>query len=165
VARPNHRNRLGVIADQEQFFRRTKRDLDASIGAVRKDVRAFQVRLALGKDDLQGVIDSIDALQQLAQRKVTETGKANEVRLRDLDSDRVLARLERLFEGHVGRPMEPDVIVQARAEAARRGTDQIPPGYKDADKDSGDPAGDLPDLAPAHDRGQDPWASGRVHHR
>src|SRR5690242_7419530 len=30
-----HRNRLGVIADQQQFFRRTRRDLDASIGAVR----------------------------------------------------------------------------------------------------------------------------------
>jgi hypothetical protein len=91
---------------------------------------------------LQEVTDSIEALQRIVVAKVTETKRANAVRQRDRDSDQVLARLDQLFDGRVGGPMDPDVLVAARAEAARRGRDRIPPGYMDVDKDEGDPAGD-----------------------
>lgn len=137
-----HRNRLEAIAQQEQFFRETRRELDGSIGAVRRRVQAFQARLALSKDDLREIADSIEALQKLIQREVAKAEKANEVRLKDRDSDKVLARLEKLFDNRVGSSMEPGELEEARVEAERRGREKIPPGYKDADKDKGDPAGD-----------------------
>jgi len=45
-------------------------------------------------------------------------------------------------DNRVGGPMEQGELEEARREAARRGREKIPPGYKDADKDKGDPAGD-----------------------
>jgi hypothetical protein len=137
-----HRNRLEVIAQQEQFFRDTRGEVDSSIAALRRKVRAFQTRIALSKDDLLEIDDSIGALQKLITGEVAKAEKANEVRLKDRDSDTVLARLEKLFEDRVGSPMESKELEEAHAEADRRIRHRIPPGYKDADKDTGDPAGD-----------------------
>lgn len=137
-----HRNRLKSIANQERFFRETRTELDNSVDALRRKVTLFQGRLALSKDDLKEIEDNIGALQTLIQGEVTKASKANEVRLKDRDSDKVLARLEKLFDAHVGGPMELGELEEALAEAARRTARRIPPGYMDADKDEGDPAGD-----------------------
>jgi hypothetical protein len=137
-----HRKRLEVIAKQEKFFRDTRSELDGAIGTLRKQVGAFRVRLALSKDELKEIEDSIEALQKLIQGEVTKASKANEVRMKDRDSDKVRARLEKLFANRVGVPMGPGELEEARAEAAKRAAKRIPPGYMDADKVDGDPAGD-----------------------
>jgi len=72
--------------------------------------------------------------------QVTKAEEANEVHLDRRDSDELLTRLEALFDGRVGEPMQPDVLAEARKEAKRRIENKIPPGY--ADKDKADPSGD-----------------------
>jgi PIN like domain len=59
---------------------------------------------------------------------------ANEVRLKDHDLDKVLARLEVLLDGRVGEPMGPKELEDARKEARRRVDAGEPPGYKDRGK-------------------------------
>ena len=49
--------------------------------------------------------------------QVSKAEEANEVHLDRRDSDEVLIRLEALFDGRVGDPMEPDVLAEARKEA------------------------------------------------
>ena len=137
-----HRKRLEIIAKQEKFFGDTRSQLDGAIRALRNQVGAFQKRIAWSKDDLRDIEESIGALQRLLTAEVTKAGNANEVRMKDRDSDKVLARLEKLFDKRVGGPMKPDELQEARKEAERRGREKIPPGYEDADKDKGDPAGD-----------------------
>jgi hypothetical protein len=137
-----HRNRLVVIADQERFFRETRGELESSVAELRRKISSFRTRLALNKDDLKEIEDGIGALQKLIQGEVTKAEKANEVRLKDRDVDKILARVEKLFDNRVGSPMEPCKLEEARAEAEIRFSKQIPPGYKDAGKERGDPAGD-----------------------
>ena len=137
-----HRKRLEIIAKQEKFFKEAGGGLVGSIRDLRSQVGAFRTRLGLSKDDLQEIEERVGELQRLLTAEVNKARKANEVHLKDWDSDKVLDRLERLFDNRVGGPMEQGELEEARREAARRGREKIPPGYKDADKDKGDPAGD-----------------------
>jgi hypothetical protein len=131
---------LDVIDQQEKFFSQTRGALEGSVAALRKNVRAFETRLRLSEDDLRQIAESIKALQELIQREVSKSEKANEIRLRDRNTDKVLARLEKLFDNRVGSRMEPEEIDAARKEAKRRIEAKEPPGYKDSGKD--DPTGD-----------------------
>ena len=135
-----HRRRLDVIAEQEKYFKNTQKDLDALIGGLRKRVEIFRTRIALDKDRVREVKESIGLLQKLLIAEVNDAQTANEVRLRDRDSDAVLARLEFLLGNRVGEPMRPKVLRAARKEAKRRVVARLPPGYGDSGK--ADPTGD-----------------------
>ena len=136
----HRRRRLDVIAEQEKYFDGTRKDLDALVRDLRKRVETFGTRIALDEDRIRAIKESIDSLQKLLTAEVTEAKKANEVRLKDRDSDAVLARLESLLDSRVGKPMRPKVLKAARKEAKRRVAAQLPPGYRDSGK--ADPTGD-----------------------
>jgi hypothetical protein len=130
-----HNRRLDVMADQEGYFTKTRNEILAAADALYGKVRAFSVRIGVGPDHVKKIEDSISELKELIADEVMKAKGLNDVRLDDHASDNVLARIDALFPtGRVGDPMEPDELEQARAEAARRVTDKIPPGYKDRDK-------------------------------
>lgn len=135
-----HRRRLDVIAEQEKYFDHTRKDLDALVGNLRKRVETFRTRIALDEARIGAIKEGISSLQKLLTAEVIEARKANEVRLKDRDSDAVLARLESLLDSRVGEPMRPKVLKAARKEAKRRVANQLPPGYRDSRK--ADPTGD-----------------------
>ena len=135
-----YRNRLAVITEQESYFGKTRSELDASIDDIGTKVRTFAARIALGKDHVREIEDSIGLLQRLLTDEVTKAERANEVHLDSRDSDEVLARLEALFDNRVGEPMEPGELETARKEARRRVEARVPPGYMDKAKP--DPTGD-----------------------
>jgi hypothetical protein len=137
-----HRNRLSTIANQEAYFAKTQKELDDSIESLRGKVRAFRARIALGNEDIKSIEDVIGHLRELIKSQVTSAEEANDVHLDDHGSDEVLARIDALFENRVGAPMEPAELEEARAEAAKRIKEKIPPGYMDKGKDRGDSAGD-----------------------
>jgi PIN like domain len=135
-----HRNRISVIAEQEQYLAQMHFDLEASYEDLRKKVLAFGGRIALGKDRVDELEHEMGRMLGRLDDAVTAAEKANEIHLADRDSDSVLARLEALFEGRVGGAMEPKELEEAKREAKRRADAGIPPGYKDKSKP--DPTGD-----------------------
>jgi hypothetical protein len=139
-----HQTRLSVMADQEGYFARTKDDLDKSIKGFGENLQAFKRRLSLDDDHVQEIKDTLVTLGSLVADAVAKAGELNEVRLKDHSADTVLDRVDALFakENSVGEPMKPEELEAARVEAERRGRDKIPPGYRDKNKNKGDPAGD-----------------------
>jgi PIN like domain len=140
VALEFHRNRLGVIAAQEAFFGTTQAELDKAVGAYLEKLKAFANRIAMPHLRAQKLEQMVRHAHAQVKSQVSKAEEANEVHLDRRDSDEVLIRLEALFDGRVGDPMEPDVLAEARKEAKRRIENKIPPGY--ADKDKADPSGD-----------------------
>lgn len=139
VALEFHRNRLGVIAQQDASFGKTRDELETAIGSYLAKLRAFTNRIAIQprSQELEQMIRDAHAH---VTAQVNSAEEANDVHLDSRDSDEVLARLETLFEGRVGDPMKPDQLDAARKEAKRRVDQAIPPGYKD--KDKADSSGD-----------------------
>lgn len=135
-----HRNRLAVIAEQEAYFDKVQKDLEAAIKILEDKVRAFGARIALGKERVQKIDRRVDSMRKHLGDEVSAAEKGNEVHLDGRDSDEVLARLEALLDGKVGGPMEPRELEEAKKEARRRAEAGIPPGYKDKTKP--DPTGD-----------------------
>jgi hypothetical protein len=140
VALEFHRNRLGVIADQEGLFGKTREDLDAAVNSYLAKLKAFTNRIALPHASTEELEQTVRDAHEQVKSQVTSAEEGNEVHLKGRDSDDVLARLEALFDGRVGEPMQPDVFEATRKEAKRRVDHRIPPGY--ADKDKADPSGD-----------------------
>lgn len=129
-----------MIAAQEAFFGATQAELDKAVGAYLGKPRAFANRIAMPQPRARELEQMIRDVHAQVKGQVTKAEEANEVHLDRRDSDEVLARLEVLFDGRVGKPMQPDVLAEARKEAKRRIDNKIPPGY--ADKDKADPSGD-----------------------
>jgi PIN like domain len=78
------------------------------------------------KEAITGLVDA-EAVEQAA---------------RDTGTDRVLQELDRILRGHVGGALEPQAHKEAIAEGMRRVAAEVPPGYKDKDKDDEDASGD-----------------------
>lgn len=135
-----HRRRLDVIAEQEAYFASSQRELKRLTDGLRNKVGDFPTRIGLSEARTKEILDSIGELSSALSGEVTKAGRANEVRLSDFEADRVLERLEALFEKRVGQPMSPAELAEARKEAQRRVDAKIPPGYEDGAK--ADPAGD-----------------------
>jgi len=136
-----HRNRLNVIADQEAYFSKTEQEFNAAFDGLREKVRAFRARIAVDKGKIAQIEGSIQDLQELLGT-VMNWASDGSLDMSDHASDAVRARLEALLGNRVGEPMDAKELEDARKEAKRRGDAGIPPGYKDKNKNKGDPAGD-----------------------
>ncbi len=72
--------------------------------------------------------DILDSLQSLISEQARKDALAGAT---DTNTDPVLARLEPILDGRVGRPLPPDEHEKALSEAKRRGEAEEPPGYED----------------------------------
>lgn len=133
------RNRLNVMHEQQQFFSKTEAAFGELVDELRKKVREFRTRIALGEDQIAGVMESIAELHERFTRLAAGAADGN-VYLGEHASDKVLAQVEALLENRVGGAMTAAELDEARKEAQRRVKEKIPPGYKDGDK--ADPSGD-----------------------
>jgi hypothetical protein len=102
-----HRRRIGVIADQERYFTSTQRELKKLIDSIREKTETFPTRIGLDRERTQDILRSIGNLSAILNEEISKAGRANEVRLKDSDSDKVLERLEALVDGRIGKQMAP----------------------------------------------------------
>jgi hypothetical protein len=136
-----HRNRLGVIAEQEAYFGKTQQEIDATIDGLCERIKEFNdARFARSTSSVAKIEAALRSAQKLIANCVSGAEKANDVRLEEHGTDRVLKELETLLGDRVGDPMEPRELEEARKEARRRVEAKEPPGYKDRNKP--DPTGD-----------------------
>jgi PIN like domain len=138
-----HNNRLGVIAEQEEYFEKVGELITARLNDYLGAVKSFTKRIGLPTPKMLELEEGIrQAHSAVIIGDFWHPSERNGVRLDDHASDEVLARIDALFENRVGEPMTDGELEKARVEAKRRGDAGIPPGYKDKGKDKGDPAGD-----------------------
>src|SRR6201999_2815913 len=78
-------------------------------------------------------------LAEVVQLIESEAGQADRVSY-DTATDSVVSMLRELLDGKVGPPLPAEEHEAAIAEARRRVAEEIPPGYKDADKTGTDGA-------------------------
>jgi hypothetical protein len=136
-----HRNRLSVIAEQEAYFGKTQQEIDTTIDGLCEKIKEFNdARFARSTSSVSKIEAALRSAQKLIADCISGAEKANDVRLEEHGTDRVLKALETLLGDRVGDPMEPRELEEAKKEARRRVEAKEPPGYKDRNKP--DPTGD-----------------------
>lgn len=136
VAAEFHNRRIDAVQSRREEFEQAKEQLSEQERKAKAVVRRVSHRA--GEEDAKEVEDAIETAFRVALEFVSDT--ANEY---DLDPDRltsgsddeVLARLGTLLAGRVADKPSDEELLTDIAEAKRRTTEGIPPGYKDAGKD------------------------------
>ncbi|MFE3786413.1 PIN-like domain-containing protein [Streptomyces goshikiensis] len=131
------RARDSAINDPERQLQQSIEALREKIEGAKGDLRQWVNRVSLDRESagkLEGLIDGALSSVIGEMESVVDT-RGIEVE-RDTSKDGVLASLEPLLAGRVGRPFAEQEKERAVAEGKRRVAAQIPPGYKDRKKES-----------------------------
>ena len=127
AAREFLKNRLHVTAGQAEEYTKAIRaitDLSSMLGNRKK--HPF-----LPEPELPRFTEQVGRL-------VTQLEDQRTVLLTRLTNDEILQFVEHIFEGKTGKPFEKAELDAIVAEGETRYLNEIPPGYKDAKKDSTD---------------------------
>jgi hypothetical protein len=128
------RNRVAVIAEQKKRFSDVRKVLESSRDGMRSELENLQLKKRHSSIQPDKLITSIDSqisnfllkLQELEASQLSVT-----------DHDPVRENLDRLLKGKVGEPFAQDEIIKIYQEGEERFKHEIPPGYKDKKKDTG----------------------------
>ena len=58
-----HRNRLGIMKEQEEYFGKVRKDLDTALDDLHSKVRAFRTRISLSEGHVKEIADGIALLR------------------------------------------------------------------------------------------------------
>lgn len=135
VALEFHRNRLTVIAGYDAAYQPVIEALDAHQAAVDEDIsgklKELANRVALSEDERDRLLSMVSSSLSEVRRSVVDF-RAKHGLGDPLGSDPILERLQAIFEGKVGDPMDPAAYEKAQVEAKRRIDEKLPPGFRDS---------------------------------
>lgn len=130
------RNRIVVTASQaEEYTKATKAisDLTATIANKKKHPFLDDGELPPFLKITEVVTNQLDAQKEKLLKRLTE--------------DEILDFVEKYFDGRTGEAFSPEELSSIATEGQKRYEQEIPPGYKDGNKDqSGDPYRKFGDL-------------------
>lgn len=126
-----HRRRLTVISSEVDNYDSLKKKLDEI-----KKILESNVQHPFVSDDN---VKKFNELSESIQKELDD-GELEHAKL--LSNDPLLHKLTELFEGRVGNEFSEEEIKKLMKEGDERFSQKIPPGYKDANKDSNE-YGDL----------------------
>ncbi len=132
VAAEFHRNRMKVIAEQVDAYKKIRGLLDDHRKQIEVDLAAY---------NRHWFIDTKEHLKSLD--KVFESTKAalqgqQEKHPNLLERDPILESITDLFDGRVGNPYVDDTLNSMYKLAEQRYSRRVPPGFMDAKEKSGD---------------------------
>lgn len=143
VAREFWRNREAAASDLDYFGDELVEELQEARLQIERSLRTWANRVALQREHLQALLDSLDPAFRPVLDKVQDiAGSRSEGRSRNTYEDPVLLELQDVLVGKVGEPMEAAEHEEAITEGLRRVEAKIPPGYKDKKKEDRRAAGD-----------------------
>lgn len=125
VALEFYRKRLSVICAQEKTYSDMLNGLSVFEDQSEKHPFLYD------KKRLKSLKKSFDSIR-------SELKEIEKSRPKWLLEDKVLSNIEKLIGDKVGKPYSADRMKQVLAEGSERYEKDIPPGYKDADKDKSD---------------------------
>lgn len=142
--------RLSVLSDRERRAEQLCSDIQRSFGHVRGQLATWASNISLEKPQLDEMIRLVEACGEQVQEGVWAVAGVESERDQwvDTNHDPIVRALEATLDNRVGDPFPAADEAAVRKEAEHRVDNQIPPGYKDAEKDkkkgisAGDSAGD-----------------------
>lgn len=126
-----HRNRLDVQLGAQDAYDALSKDQEAIIEKARDRLRQLRAHPTIN------VAKELAALDMFVADFKTRMETAREAHPKD-EIDAAIGRLTTLLEGRVGDKWKPEQFITIKKEGDDRYTKKVPPGYKDAKKDSGD---------------------------
>lgn len=126
-----HRNRLDVQLGAQDAYDALIKDQEAIIEKARDRLRQLRAHPTIN------VAKELAALDMFLTDFKARMEAAREGHPRD-EIDAVIGRLTVLLEGRVGEKWKPEQFTAIKKEGDDRYNRKIPPGYKDAKKESGD---------------------------
>ena len=133
-----HRNRLDVEVGSRDAYDRVAEDCIAALDQARERLRQLRAHPVI---DVERELAALDRFSSDFRARML-ADKANH------PTEAISAAVDRLtdlFESRVGNKWQPDQLQALKKEGDERYANKVPPGYKDASKDSGqyDRYGDL----------------------
>lgn len=125
------RKRLEVIDGQTSAYGVTAQILQKGYDSICNNITSRHPFLK--RDDL------LEGITTAVQTAISEIGKVKEKHPDWFSNDPIRKRLDRLFKGKVGDPIEN--IAEIEKQGDLRYQNKIPPGFKDIIKDKKDPTG------------------------
>jgi PIN like domain len=142
AAEEYQRSRLSVLMEQFQIYRK----FNSAVDAAKTNLSAFVTKISRHPTiDSTSALAVIESSFKTLSEYVTDLETArhgftvDDVR----HSDPLQLRLTALFDGKVGNRLSDDERAAIALEGAVRYKNEVPPGYKDADKDESLKFGDL----------------------
>ena len=126
-----HRNRLDVQLGAQDAYDVLVKDQEAIIEKARDRLRQLRAHPTIN------VAKELAALDMFLTDFKARMEAARESHPKD-EIDAVIGRLTALLEGRVGDKWKPEQFTAIKKEGDDRYNRKVPPGYKDAKKDSGD---------------------------
>ncbi|MEU2206944.1 PIN domain-containing protein [Streptomyces hygroscopicus] len=138
-----HKNRLSALDSHMNALTEKSQAVEGAVNELENKLRDFaKLRSLSGRQ----VADYMRPLQELT----SEISRRVEVDVKSFDlsagqlasSDPILERLSALLDGRVGDKVNLEEIERRKALAVHRGSQEVPPGYKDYKKRGDDGVGD-----------------------
>ncbi len=126
-----HRNRLDVQLGAQDAYDTLIRDQEAIIEKVRDRLRQLRAHPTINVAKELAALDMFMADFKIRMEAARGSHPKDDI-------DAVIGRLTVLLEGRVGDEWKKEQFIAIKKEGDDRYSRKIPPGYKDAKKDSGD---------------------------
>jgi PIN like domain len=127
------RNRLAVISEQKKRFSDVSRVLSNSIKTMRSELDKLNLKKKHSSIQADGLVTSLD---QQINKFLSGLKDLEEKQLSVEDRDVIRDNLDKIFGSKVGEPFSQDEIQKIYKEGATRFKNEIPPGYKDQNKET-----------------------------
>ena len=126
-----HRNRLDVQLGAQDAYDALSKDQEAIIEKARDRLRQLRAHPTINVAKELAALDMFVADFKARMEAAREAHPTDEI-------DAVIGRITALLEGRVGDKWKPEQFIAIKKEGDDRYNKKVPPGYKDAKKDSGD---------------------------
>jgi len=137
VALEFQRNRLKVIAEQSKRFTDVRRAIEKTRSTLLSEIEKLQLHRRHSLINPQPLTSGFD---RLTEQFLSDLDRLQATQQKLTNPDPLKYKIETLFAGLVGNPPEDQKSVDdLYREAETRFKLQIPPGYKDAEKDKDAP--------------------------
>ena len=137
VALEYHKNRLSVINQQILAYEKIEESLDNNKNRIKNELDSYSLHPYI---EVKSYITKIE--EKFAEIK-EELNKDKKKHPNLLDDDEIRKIITMLFEGKVGSSCSQDVLKKIYKKGVERFEKNIPPGYRDKDKDGLEKYGDL----------------------
>lgn len=135
VAEEFLRNRFGVIQDQKSAYDGISKEFDKYHNGFEETLRKYSRHPTL---DTNRLLDQYRKAMKKLRHELELSEKAhNSSFVVDYGNDEILTEVTGIFEGKVGPKYSDKDLESILVEGSKRYADEIPPGYKDADKKGG----------------------------
>ncbi|MFG3033456.1 PIN domain-containing protein [Streptomyces sp. NPDC048253] len=129
-----HKNRLSSVDSHIRGLEEKSNSVLDAAETLRTSIRDFARLRSLGGGVNAYIAPFNESISQITESIKREVKDFDLSPAKLVSEDPILKRLAVIFDGRVGVGIPPEQQEEAQAEAERRQSEKIPPGYKDAGK-------------------------------